>query len=239
MDTPRGILIAMGYVFTTGLSGGSSVLYKIDPGLAVGSFGSLTTVTTNLGATPLSITFDGKYIWTANASGSISIIDPSNNYSVITRPLGIQPAGILFDGKNIWVTDGGSGNLIKLDSFGFVIQTVVLGGEAAYPTFDGTNIWVPDRGAGKLYVVRASTGTLLATLQPGGQHNFNAAAFDGERVAVTDTTGSIHFWNAANLAYLGNCQVNDSSTPVGICSDGTRVWATMTSNQALGYLLGL
>jgi YVTN family beta-propeller protein len=231
---PRGVLIAMGSVFVAA----GSDLFRINPKLSPNAIGAVTKVTSNLGVQPLSLAFDGKNIWTANQGGSVSIIDPANNFSVTTKPLGVQPVGILFDGKNIWVTDGGNGNLIKLDSFGFVVQTVVLGGDAAFPIFDGTNIWVPDPTAGKVYVVRAATGTLLATPQLNGAHNFITAAFDGERVAVTDTTGYIHLWNATNLSYLGNCEILDSRIPFGICSDGTGFWVTMKSDNNSGQILG-
>jgi hypothetical protein len=237
--SPAGVLVAMGYVFVAGGSNGSYSLYRINPRLSPNALGAVTTVTTSLGAQPRSLAFDGKKIWTANQGGSVSLIDPSNNYSVITRPLGVQPVGILFDGNNMWVTDGGNGNLIKLDSFGFVVHTVILGGDLAFPTFDGTNIWAPDPSAGKVYVVRASSNTLLATPQLNGAHHFLSAAFDGERVAVTDTTGYVHLWRATDLTYLGNSEIVDHRTPAGICSDGTRFWVTMRTENGSGYLLGL
>jgi YVTN family beta-propeller protein len=238
LNSPRCLLIAMGSVFVAGENNGTYALRRINPKLSHFSEFAVTTVTSDLGVNPLSLAFDGKRIWTANYGGSVSIIDPSNNYSVTTKPLGIHPTGILFDGTNIWVTDGGNGNLLKMDQFGFVIQTVVLGGSLGYPVFDGTNIWAPDPSSGKVNVVRASNGALLATPQLNGEHHFVAAAFDGERVAVTDTTGYIHLWKATDFTYLGICEIEDFSMLNGICSDGTRFWATMSNSSNYGYLLG-
>jgi YVTN family beta-propeller protein len=237
MNSVTAVLIAMGRVFATGNINGSYVLYQVDPTLVPGSPGSVTVVATGLGSQPRSLAFDGKKIWTANQGSSVSLIDPANNFSVTTRPLGIQPSGILFDGGNIWVTDGGNGNLIKMDAFGFVVQTVVLGGDAGFPTFDGTNIWVPDQSTGKVNVVRASTGAQMATLQLNGAHNFLAAAFDGERVAVTDLSGYVQLWRATDLTHLESVQIDDPRTPLGICSDGTRFWVSMRSDNNGGYLL--
>jgi YVTN family beta-propeller protein len=236
-NTISPILIARGYVYAVGQTAQDYVLYQINPRLAPGVPGAVTIVTTNLGSQPRALAFDGKNIWSANQGGSVSLIDPANNFSVTTIPLGIQPTGILFDGNNMWVTDGGNGNLLKMDKFGFVIQTVVLGGDIAFPTFDGTNIWAPDPSAGKVYIVRASNGVLLATRQLNGAHNFLAAAFDGERVAVTDTTGYVHLWRATDFTYLGNVKTGELRTPRGICSDGTRFWVNMGSDSS-GYLLG-
>jgi YVTN family beta-propeller protein len=238
MNSLRGLLVAKGKVYAVGGSAGVYRLYQINPDRLDVLPSSVNLLTSDLGVQPNALSFDGKQFWTANKGGSVSLIDPANNFSVTTIPLGVQPTGILFDGNNIWVTDSGNGNLLKMDAFGFVIQTVELGGELGFPIFDGTNIWVPDTSEGKVYVVRASNGVLLATLQFNTTHNFLAAAFDGERVAVTDTRGYVHLWRATDFTYLGNLATDASSTPYGICNDGKHFWVGVTNNDDTAYLLG-
>lgn len=90
-----GILVAAGKVFVSGSTGN---LYVIDPTMAPGVLTSVAT----LPDYPLSIAFDGTHIWTANASGSVSIIDPQS-YTVNTVSTGFnEPTGILYDGAHIW-----------------------------------------------------------------------------------------------------------------------------------------
>jgi hypothetical protein len=241
LNSVRGLVIARGRVYAAGGAPGFYSLYEVNPTIPPLFNNAVTIKTNQLGNEPMSLAFDGKQFWTANAGGSVSLIDPADNFSVVTKPLGSQPKGMLFDGKNIWVTDSGNGNLYKMDAFGFVIQTIPLGGELGYPTFDGTNIWVPGTSEGKVYVVRAANGALLSTLQFGIIHNFFAAAFDGERVAVTDTRGYIHIWQATDLTYIGNIATEAASTPNGICSDGKRFWAGVNVNLPVdpyAYLMG-
>jgi hypothetical protein len=228
-----GVVAAKGLIFVTGESNPGS-LYQIDPTQAGGM---VTTLTSLLGAFPAAITFDGARIWTANISGSVSIVE-LNPVSVSTVTMGFSmPRGIVYDGANIWVTDQGQapGKLYKLDSNGAIIQTVTMGGDTpANPVFDGTNIWVPNLSSGTITVVRASTGAVLATLTGNGMSFPATAAFDGERILVTNTTGhSVSLWKAADLSPLGSVSTGPSTFPRGACSDGLNFWVTLAGTDKL------
>ena len=223
-----GVLSAKGLIFVGGsLLGLPGRLYEIDPAQPMGA---VTTLPIDLGSTPVGISFDGARIWTANLSGSVSIIT-LNPLSVSTITTGFSsPYGILFDGANIWVTDNDPGRLLKLDSNGAIIQTIGLPTTAVrFPVFDGTNIWVPH--GENVTVVRASTGAVLATLTGNGLHFPTSAAFDGERILVTNFLGdSVSLWKAADLTPLGSVSTGANSGPNGACSDGLNFWVTL--NQA-------
>jgi DNA-binding beta-propeller fold protein YncE len=227
------VVAAKGLIFVTGTTSPGG-LYQIDPSQPAGA---VTTLTTSLGGSPLGITFDGERIWTANARGSISIVN-LNPLSVTTVTAGFDRlAGILYDGTNIWVTDFATvpGKLFKLDSNGAIIQTVTVGELPLFPVFDGTNIWVPNGnaiGAGdSITVVRASTGAVVATLFGNGLRSPLAAAFDGERILVTNQNlNSVSLWKAADLSPLGTV-FTGSATPYGVCSDGLNFWITLSSGH--------
>ena len=91
----------------------------------------------------------------------------------------------------MWVTDFGAGKLFKLDKNGAIIKSVTVGNSPRYPVFDGTNIWVPNRDSNMVTVIRASTGVVLATLAGNGLANPFQAAFDGERILVTNPSGTV------------------------------------------------
>src|SRR5205823_884559 len=112
-DAPKawGVLVARGMVFVTGRTSPGS-LYLIYPTLPAGA---VTTVTSSLGGYPKGITYDGQRIWTADSSGSVSIVTLSPLGVVTVTGFGV-PTGIIFDGANIWMSDGGT--LKKLDSGG-------------------------------------------------------------------------------------------------------------------------
>lgn len=227
-----GVLVALGQVFITG-NGDPGTLYRINP---QGACCAVTTLTSSLGGFPSGIAFDGVNIWTANSGGSVSIVGPVTG-GVITVSKGfITPEGILYDGANIWVTDVGDNMLKKLDPAGKILQSIPVGTDPGFPIFDGTNIWVPNTkdGLGTVSVVRPSTGAVLATLNNNGLNGPLTAAFDGQRVLVTNSNGnSVSLWKAADFTPLGSFLTGGGSDPFGACSDGLNFWITLHDGNQL------
>ncbi|HKF44087.1 MAG TPA: S-layer homology domain-containing protein [Thermoanaerobaculia bacterium] len=226
-------VLALGQVFVNSYSTPGN-LYSIDPTQPAGV---VTTLATNLGGSSDGITFDGTRIWTANQASSVSIVTNTGvpPWTVTTVTAGFQvPTGILTDGSNIWVTDYGAGTLLKLASSAAILSTVTLGGGPAFPAYDGANIWVPRNGAVSVAVVRASSGAVLATLTGNGLSLPNSAAFDGERILVTNYTGNhVSLWKAADLTPLGSIATGAGTYPVGACSDGVSFWVTFLGSSQL------
>jgi DNA-binding beta-propeller fold protein YncE len=232
-----GVLVAMGRVFVTGGTSPKGKLFMIDPTAPAGTVSEMTG--TGLGDTPLGIAFDGRRIWTANlgpVTGSVSIITPKSTapWTVTTVVGGFSHVvGILFDGSNIWVTDSGAKTLLKLNGSGTIAQTVNVGGSPEFPAFDGTNIWVPNSNDNTMSVVRAATGAVVATLSGNGLNFPMQAAFDGQRILVTNQVDSVSVWRAADLTPIGAFSTGLGSGPSGACSDGTYFWITLQGNNQL------
>jgi hypothetical protein len=232
-----GIVCAMGKIFITGTTSPGS-LYMIDP---TQSAGAVTTLSSNLGVFPNGIAFDGSRIWTANNSGSISIVS-LNPTTVTTISAGfLNPLGVLYDGASIWVADGG-GTLLKLNSNGSIAQTVNTGAGPKFIVFDGTNIWVPDSSSPSVTVVRVKDANgnplanayVLATLTGNGLNTPVTAAFDGERILITNLFGDgISLWKAADLTPLGFFTTGEGSQPTGACSDGLNFWIALSGTDRL------
>ena len=224
-----GVLVAMGQVFATG-GGFNATVYMIDPSQPAGA---VTAVTSAVSGEPSGgAAFDGTRIWTANGGTGVSIVTPGSTLpwptTEVSAGLGIV-TGIVYDGTNIWVT-GGTG-LLKLDANGAILQTVA-GAGGLFPVFDGANIWVPNFSS--VAVVSASTGTLVSTLVGNGLNEGYAAAFDGERILVTNRAGnSVSLWRAADLAPLGSVSTGANTSPQGVCSDGLNFWIGLTGTSQL------
>jgi hypothetical protein len=236
-----GIVAAMGKIFISGATNPGS-LYMID---STQPAGAVTTLTSSLGSSPRSIAFDGLRIWTANAGGSVSLVT-LNPTTVTTVSTGFQfPIGILFDGTHIWVTDYDADSLLRLDANGSIAQTIPVGTDPHNPIFDGTNIWVPDEHAGgsaSVTVVRVKDASgnplasafVLATLTGNGLNRPITAAFDGERILVTNRNGnSVSLWKAADLTPLGSFPTGANTEPFGSCSDGLNFWITLSQTGKL------
>ena len=229
-----GVLVAMGRIFSAGQVNPGK-LYRIDPTLPAGA---VTTIATNLGASPAMMAFDGTRIWTANlgSPGSVSFVSPTASlpWTVTTITGFAEPAGILYDGANIWMTDLTAGKLFKLDGNAAVLQTVTVGSGPKFPIYDGTNIWVPNIFDASVTVVRASSGAVLATLTGNGLSFPNAAAFDGQRVLVTNGGDDVSLWKAADLTPLASVFTGTGSDPTGACSDGISFFLGLSSPSRIG-----
>jgi len=225
-----GVLIAKGKVYITGQSS-PGALYVIDPSLPAGA---VTTLASTLGNSPAGIAFDGSRIWTANQSGSVSIIT-LNPVTVTNVTTGFSsPQGILFDGASMWVTDAGDNKMKRLDSNGNILQNVNVGVSPRFPTFDGSNIWVPNSGSNSVTLVRAVTGNVVLTIGGNGLSFPYVAAFDGERVMVSNQSGGfVLLWKAADTSLAGLVTTGGGSLPVGVCSDGLNFWITLQGPDTL------
>jgi hypothetical protein len=232
-----GVLAAMGKIFITGQTNPGK-LYMIDPTQPAGV---VTTLTSSLGASPHGITFDGARIWTANI-GSVSIV--SLNPTTVTSVTEgfVFPIGILYDGAQVWVTDLSPGNLYKLDSNGGITQTINVGMSPRYPVFDGINIWVPNFVSDSVAVVRVkdaqgnplASAFVLATLTGNGLNDPFTAAFDGERILVTNFHGpSVSLWKASDLTPMGTFPTDADTLPLGACSDGLNFWIALSNTDSL------
>ena len=213
-------------VFITGATTPGS-LYRIAKNFP----SSVSVIASNLGGGPGGLAYDGSAVWTANASGSISMVTlPSGPASTVTTGFG-SPIGALYDGSNVWVTDNFKGALLKLNSSGAILQTVTVGTNPLYPVFDGANIWVPNGEDNTVSVVRASNGAVLATLTGNGLAIAFNAAFDGQRLLVTNLVGdSVSLWKASDLTPLGSANLGLNSAPKFSCSDGVRFWIAGADN---------
>lgn len=227
------VLIAMGKVFVVGNTN-PGTLFQIDP---TQPQGMVTTVTNSLGGSSAGIVFDGQRIFIANSgigtgtTGSVSILT-LNPLTINTVSSGFnRPSGEIYDGTSVWVADDGDNTLKKLDSTGNVISTVAVGFTPGVPGFDGTNIWVPNLNFGNISIVRAKgvlAGTVIATLSGNGMNGPNQAAFDGERIIVTNHGGdSVSLWKASDFSVIGVFPLGAGSAPSGVCSDGLNFWIVL------------
>jgi hypothetical protein len=190
------------------------------------------TMISKVGNQPIGITTDGTYLWTANYGGSVSRVTFTGDASTFTAGFA-APVGALFDGTSVWVTDFAANDLKKLDSNGNILQSVPCGTGPQLPAYDGANIWVPSYYSNSVTVVRAKDGLVLASLTGNGLSGAVQAAFDGERILVTNSLGhNVSLWKAADLTEIGSSflynLLGQAVTPYGVCSDGIGFLITLT-----------
>ena len=138
------------------------------------------------------------------------------------------------------MSEGGADRIARLDADGNVLQRVAVGDDPGYMVFDGVNLWVPNQGSHSITVVQASTGAVVATITGNTQNGLSGpvqAAFDGERILVTNRLGdSVTLFKAADLSLLAHVPLPSGAQPFGACSDGFDFWVAMPGIQRVGRL---
>ena len=229
-SSAQSTIVAGGFIYVIGRETPGK-LYRIDPSQPPGA---VTLVSSNLGSLPVSVTYDGLYLQTANMGtgpglGSITRYNLVSDIATTTATGFNQPAGVVFDGTDLWVVDAGDDALYRVNAaHSAIVDTLDLGtitSSIAIPAFDGSNIWVPITNGIKV-VSASDPPRLLATLTGNGLNGDNlAAAFDGERVMVTNPGGTtVSLWKASSLTPLGNLNLGTGKSPGGVCSDGLHFW---------------
>lgn len=136
----------------------------------------------------------------------------------------------------MWLTDDSRG-VERLDAAGNVVQTIPIAGDPGRPAFDGANLWVPLSnpavGSSAIVVIRVSDGTVLTTITGNGLNAPSSAAFDGERILVTNPNTGVSIFQAASLAPLGNFSTGAQN--INSCSDGLNFWIPLQPNSLGRY----
>jgi DNA-binding beta-propeller fold protein YncE len=224
--SPAEMVIARGSVFIAA----NTKLYRIDPKQPPGT---VQTVSSDVGFFPSGITCDGFFIWVSLAH-NLQRVNPTNGVVTTFSAPNAGAGKLLFARNHLWLTDPVSNNLFEVNLDGTIEQTITVGDRPGAPAFDGTNIWVPNLNDNTLSVVRASTGTVLATLRGNGLNAPAAAAYDGERIVVVSFLGdSASLWNATQLIALGSFDAPAGSGPAGVCSDGINFWIALRDANKL------
>ena len=96
--------------------------------------------------------------------------------------------------------------------------------------YDGTNLWTALFDDNAVAVIRPATGAVLATLTGNGLNGPVNVAFDGQRILVTNDSGSsVSLFKAVDLTSLGS--VGIGAEPGAACSDGTSFWVTFKPSR--------
>jgi len=184
---------------------------------------------------PTGMTFDGKYIWLADAQTyQLYQINPQNGRVVkkIKSP-GFDPRGLAWDGKLLWCVDAGEGWIYGINVKSGIAEKL-LESNSADPiglTFDGEFLWLVDNTAKKLLKINRIDGMMHENI-PAPSRKSRGLAFDGKHIWVAD--------NGDNMLYRVDPKSGQVITfvpsvgpfPYGVCWDGRTLWnADFQSNK--------
>lgn len=182
----------------------------------------LTLVRTSpvLGNAPAGLTFDGKYLYMADAGGKrIHVYDKDFNRVRVSGALVVSPYGLAFDGKYLYVVPYGA-VVYKYDKNFNLIRTITAFGSQVGITFDGKHFYTFDVSGGPAgrYIKQWDQNFVLIRTQPGTGRTSSDMATDGKYLYnVSQTTNTIYKYdkkfNLIKSAALGYA-------PWGLTFDG-------------------
>ncbi len=190
-----------------------------------------TGVRTSVGNGPSDITFDGSYLWVANAQdGSISKIRPRDGVVEDTFSVGTNAFGVAYDGSHVWVAANNDGAIHKVrPSDGAIVATISTPGQPRFLAFDGTYLWASNHGLGTVMKIRAADAVLLDSYSTGGAPT--QIEFDGTYLWVSNVfQASVARIRASDGAVD---TIDVGQFPTGIAFDGSHVWVALGGESSV------
>jgi DNA-binding beta-propeller fold protein YncE len=138
-------------LWATDFFGGSRTAVRIDPATAK------TTLTIQVGAMPIAVTFGFDSGWVANgADATVTRFDPHTGQVVATIKVpGGDPAGILATAHGVWVACYADGYVYRIDPQRNTVVAATRIGEAAQDiAFADGLLWVTDSAKGRVVALR-------------------------------------------------------------------------------------
>jgi len=212
-----------------GCGGGGS---PSNPG---GTASKWSSSNTPVGTSPVGVLFDGTNIWVANEnSNDIYKILASTGAVLHVYPGGHGAQYLAYDNVkgNVWVTNPGDNNVTVVNTTTGSLVTYPSGSSPDGIVFDGTNMWVANYSPATVTKMRASDGTILATIPVGtsGVSNPRLLAYDPSANCIWVTVGGdnkVDKIDATTATIVGQYAV--PGFPYAISFDGSCMWVTQAS----------
>jgi YVTN family beta-propeller protein len=163
-------------------------------------------------------------------SGSVSVINTSNNTVVATVTVGTKPDGVVVspDGSRVYVPNNGSDSVSVINTLNNTVVDTVTGlsgplGVAVSP--DGSRVYVSNYTGGSVSVINTSNNTVVATVTVGTKPSAVAVSSDGSRVYVSNRDGnSVSVIDTSNNTVVATVTGVPSPVGVAVGPDGSRVY---------------
>ena len=204
--------------------------------IASARVGDVLKIINTPGPLPTGLTFDGKYLWLADAStDKIYKINPESGEVVsnFDSP-GFHPEGLAWDGKYLWHVDAAEKYMYQIDpSNGKALK--VLESNSPNPrdlAWDGKYIWMVDYKSDQILKVSPEDGMMVQIIpSPAGEPT--GIAFDGKYLWVADRgTDRIYLVNPADGICLSSLR-SYGPFPYGLAWDGNFLWTVDYENREI------
>ncbi len=188
------------------------------------------------GPCPTGLTFDGSYLWLADAyTDKIYKISPKNGKIIKTiEAPGYHPEGLAWDGKFLWHIDRGEKYMYQIDpNTGEAVK--ILESNSNNPrdlAWDGEGIWIADFRRDLLLKVSPVDGMMELNF-PSPAREPAGLAFGGKYLWVTDRVDDrIYLVNPSDGLVLSSFR-SPGPFPYGLAFDGETLWNVDYENKEI------
>ncbi|MBT3353065.1 MAG: YncE family protein [Nitrospinaceae bacterium] len=207
----------------------------------------ITTVPVGLYAFEVVISRDGKRVYVASASGTVTVINTASHSVIATVTLGQSnyvnpgPIAVSPDGGRIYVADLTADIITVIDTNTFNTLDVFQTGDAPNDievSPDGTRLYVANRFSESVSVFDTSTNGVVANVTVGIWPYSLAVSPDGGRVYVANqNSNNVSVIDTSTNSVVATVHDRKASAPWGITvtPDGSRVYVSnlMTNSMTV------
>jgi gliding motility-associated-like protein len=192
---------------------------------------TVATIPVGIGPIGVSVSPDGKKIYTANSTGgTVSAIDGTTNTVVATIPVGSYPYGIVVspDGSKVYAANFNDGTLSVINTVTNTVMGVIPVGAHALcvaESFDGTRLYVTDYMSHTVSIINTATNLVLKTINITVEPWGLAVSPDGSHIYVGSSNSNIlTVINSTNYS-VSTIIVNQDPQGISVSPDGKLVYA--------------
>jgi len=207
----------------------------------IAAFMAVNSGTTPINATITATPAPSGFAYIAGYStGTVLIVDLSNNTIVKTIAVGTQPSRVAVspDHSKVYVSNYGSDDISVIStSTNTVIATINIGAQPGGITVspDNQTVYVTASNAKRLVVINAATNTPVTSIIVGSDPQGVLVTPDGTRVYVANTnSNTVSVINTGTNTVINTIPVGSYPIGIAMSPDGSRVYVANSNQGAVG-----
>ncbi len=176
---------------------------------------------------PQGLTYDGKYLWTADRkSDMIYKVDPKDGAVLDSLPTpGYVPRGLTWDGRLLWCIDVEEERIFAVNPTTRIVEKTIYCpvSRPAGLAWDGDYLWIADYGDDMIHQISAEDGTTMESI-PAPSSYPGGLTFDGTYLWVGDRIKNMIYMVTPDKGDVIICFESPGPHAWGLAWDGSHLW---------------